>query len=114
FVYINWIQTYQQHCKLYKSFHMRDDLKINSSYRAIPQIGCCINNSNTSYLSSISNNDMCHRLIVSTPDSSRSMKSSEYSPITLSTIYQSNVDSYLTAVTNETASLVSIYFYLIE
>ncbi|CAF3569586.1 unnamed protein product [Adineta steineri] len=114
FVYINWIQTYQQHCKLYKSFHMRDDLKINSSYRAIPQIGCCINNSNTSYLSSISNNDMCHRLIVSTPDSSRSMKSSEYSPITLSTIYQSNVDSYLTAVTNETASLTTNPYFTID
>ncbi|UJR22292.1 hypothetical protein I4U23_025350 [Adineta vaga] len=102
FIYVNWIHTYRQHWKLsnLKRFH--------SKYRTIPPMDCCMgNNNNSSCTSTISNNDICQQLIVSTPESARSMQSSVCSPMTISSIYQSNVDSYLTAVSTDTTTTMT-------
>ena len=67
----------------------------------------------------MSNNDIRHHLIVSTstsmtsPSASRGTNSSEFgtistaSPTTISTVYQSVINPYLTAVSKDSSNLVS-------
>lgn len=91
-------------------FSIKGHLKSTSNYRAMPRIGYCVNHQNSSCRSSMSNNDIDHRLIISTSDSSRSTNHSDFSPRTLSTIYQSNTDPYLTAIPNDMSNVVSVLF----
>ena len=90
-----------------RSFIRTHYLKFNSSYRTMPPIDRCASNSNTSCLSSLSNRHIRRQLIVSTTNSSRSMNSSDFSPKTMSSIYQSTTNPYLAAVSNDTSNLVS-------
>jgi hypothetical protein len=71
---------------------------------------------------STSHNDMRRHLIISTttsPSDGRAASSSDFgtistaSPATMSTVYQSVVNPYLTAVTNDTPNVVSLNFELI-
>jgi hypothetical protein len=71
---------------------------------------------------STSNNDIRHHLIVSTstsatsPSIGRGTASSDFgtistaSPITVSTIYQSAINPYLTAISKESTNVVRIHF----
>ncbi|CAF1084469.1 unnamed protein product [Rotaria sordida] len=105
YTYIRWTQTYQQQNKF---CNITNRLKFGSTYRAIPRMGSCINNRNTSYIPSISNNDIHHYLIISTNNTSKSMNNSDFSPTTMSTIYQSSIiDPYLTAISNDTPTLIT-------
>ena len=78
----------------------------------MPRMGRCISNSNTSCLLSLSNRNILRQLIASTTNSSRSMNSSDFSPKTMSSIYQSTINPYLTAVSNDTLNLVRFDFYI--
>ncbi|CAF1587743.1 unnamed protein product [Rotaria magnacalcarata] len=105
YTYIRWSQTYDQGSKFYS---VANNLKIGSTYRAISPMGSCISPSNTSCLSSNSNNDIRHNLIISASNSSRSMNNSDFSATTMSTIYQSSsIDPYLTATSIDTSNLTT-------
>ncbi|CAF1363826.1 unnamed protein product [Adineta ricciae] len=107
-VYIHWMHAYRHHWKL------SNITKFHSKYRTMPPIGCCISNTTPSCTSTISNNDICQQLIVSTPESARSMQSSVCSPMTMSSIYQSNIDSYLTAISTDAAMTTPNPYFTIE
>ncbi|CAF3598743.1 unnamed protein product [Rotaria sp. Silwood1] len=100
YIYIRWTQTYEEQSKF---FNVTNRLKLGPTYRTIPRMGSCINNRNTSCISSMSDNDIRHHLIISTTNSSKSMNNSDFSPTTMSTIYQSSVtDPYLIAISKDT------------
>lgn len=126
FVYIQWIKTFQEQRKLRK---MNKHLKFDSNYQPITyrfpsksRMACCYLTSNGSTTSdghstcSISHNDMRRHLIISTttsPSTDRATSSSDFgtistaSPTTVSTIYQSVINPYLTAVANDAPNVTS-------
>jgi hypothetical protein len=59
---------------------------------------------------SILNNNIRHHLIISTTNSLRSNNSSGFSPRTISTIYQSDANPYLVAVSNDVTNVVSFKY----
>lgn len=129
FVYLQLIQTTRQKRNLRK---MTNHMKFESNYQPIAmkfpfksRIKCCYvptSSSSTTYdhsSCSISNNDIRHHLIVSTntsttsPSTSRGTNGSEFgtissaSPATVSTVYQSVINPYLTAVSQDSPNVTS-------
>lgn len=75
---------------------------------------------------STSNNDIRHHLIISTatsstsPSGSRGTNGSDFgtlstaSPTTMSTVYQSVINPYLTAISDESPNVVRCFFFIFE
>ncbi|CAF3931113.1 unnamed protein product [Rotaria sp. Silwood2] len=126
FIYLQWIQSSQHRRKLCE---MTAHLKFDSSYQPISmkfppksRIHCCYtttcdsSNSESNSTCSISHNDIRRQLIISTttsPSGGTTTSASDFgtistaSPATMSTVYQSVVNPYLTAVTQETLNVTS-------
>ncbi|CAF3407810.1 unnamed protein product [Rotaria sp. Silwood1] len=126
FIYLQWIQSSRHRQKLRQ---MTAHLKFESSYQPISmkfppksRIRCCYTttsdstNSESNSTCSISHNDIRRQLIISTttsPSGGTATSASDFgtistaSPATMSTVYQSVVNPYLTAVTQDTLNVTS-------
>ncbi|CAF3828535.1 unnamed protein product [Rotaria magnacalcarata] len=124
-LYLQWTQSTRNQKKVRQ---MTAHLKFDSSYQPISikfpaksQINCCYIHSNDSTpygnsTCSTSNNDMRRHLIVSTgtsPKCDRATSSSDSgtsntaSPATMSTVYQSGLNPYLTAITQDALNVTA-------
>ncbi|CAF0885828.1 unnamed protein product [Adineta steineri] len=121
-VYFQWIQTFRHRRKLRK---MTTHLKFQTNYQPISLkfpsragMNCCYTTvcdstmgSDGNSTCSTSHNDMRRHLIISTATSPRAISGSDFgtsstaSPATMSTIYQSIVNPYLTAVKNDSVNV---------
>ncbi|CAF3035602.1 unnamed protein product [Rotaria socialis] len=124
--YLQWIQSTRNQKKIRQ---MTAHLKFDSSYQPISikfpaksRINCCYIHSNDNTpldgnsTCSTSNNDMRRHLIISTgtsPKCDRATSGSDFgtistaSPATMSTVYQSVLNPYLTAVTQDALNVTS-------
>ncbi|CAF3613319.1 unnamed protein product [Rotaria sordida] len=126
FIYFQWIQSSRHRRKLHE---MTAHLKFDSSYQPISikfpvksRMQCCYTttsdstNSESNSTCSISHNDIRRQLIISTatsPSGGTGTSASDFgtistaSPTTMSTAYQSVVNPYLTAVTQDALTVTS-------